>query len=114
TNIGEEHVGRCQEPAEHAPSRGRLEVERDRALPPVGGVKTRIASTREPAYARTGQAPVGVAGLGMLDLDDIRTPLAQHAAGDRDEHMRGDLDDTHPGEWSNRSVLAVGSGPGSR
>ena len=44
------------------------------------------------------QTTVRVAGLGVLDLDDVGTPLVEDGAGHGDEHVRGDLHDADAGE----------------
>jgi hypothetical protein len=47
------------------------DVEADRPLAPVGRLEERIDPAVDRVQPRRGQSPVGIAGDGVLDLDDI-------------------------------------------
>ena len=48
--------------------------------------------------ARRHQTALRVAGLRVLDLDDVGAPLREDRARDRHERPRRDLDDPDPGQ----------------
>ncbi len=69
------------------------DVEAHRPLPAVGRLEERVETPVHVVQARGHQAPVRVAGLGVLDLDHIGAPLREHRSRHGDEHVGGHLDD---------------------
>ena len=94
--VGEEHVGLAHElvAAPRAPP-GMLEREADAALAPVGVLHERLERARGRAAGADVQAALGVAGDGVLDLDDVGAPVGEHRAGRGREGELRHLDDLH-------------------
>ena len=93
---------RCSEPRQQRAPVGVLEVEAHRPLAPVGGLEERVDAAVHVVQPGGDEAPVRVAGLGMLDLDDVGAPLREHRARHRHEHVRRDLEHADVRERSGR------------
>ena len=91
--VGEEHVGRFAELEQQLPTFGRPHVDAHAALAPVRElhhVRDTAGTGRDQAHG--GQTTLGVAALGVLDLDDVGTPLGEDRSGDRHIRPRGHFD----------------------
>jgi hypothetical protein len=90
----EKDVRALGQPVEQLAAGVTAYVEPDAPLAPVGllhDVVDRVGAARDEAHRD--QAALGVAGLGVLDLDHVRSPVGQDGPGGRDEGPGGDLED---------------------
>src|SRR5262249_35065664 len=103
--VGEEDVGGLDEPDQHVAPLRVADVDADAALPAVRLLHHEVDAAGVGEEAGGHQAPLRVAGDGMLDFDDVGAPVGQHRPGRRHEPPLRDLDDAHPRE----DLLHVGS-----
>ena len=91
--VGEEHVARLGQPVDELEARVGFDVDPDALLAPVGVLEQDVHVAQHRHDAARGQAPHGVTTLGVLDLDDLGTPVGQDGGGGRHEGVLGDLKD---------------------
>jgi hypothetical protein len=103
--VRDEHVGRPHEACQDPATVGVLEIDAHRPLPAVRRLHVRVHAVLQRVEAARHQAPVGIAGVGVLDLDDVGTPLGEDGARHRSEDVRGDLDDPHAGERPGHRIV---------
>ena len=104
--IGEEHVRRSAQPQQQIPALIGAQVETDAALASVGQLHHVGHAPRTGRHQpRGGQAPLRIAGFGVLDLDDVGAPLGQNRAGHRDVRPRGHLHHPDAVHDSHRPLL---------
>ena len=72
------------------------EVQPDALLPTVGVLEQDGHATAEPDRANLRQTAHGVAALGVLDLDHVRTPVREDGRGGGDERVLRHLEDADP------------------
>ena len=95
-DVGQEDVGRFEEPVERLDALGCLEVEGDRPLAAVGECHREVDAALGPRPDPLGdQAAVRVA-LDALDVDDVGAPVGQQGSRHRHEHPLRQLDDPDP------------------
>ncbi len=94
TEVGQEDVGFGGQLQQQVVALLGLEVEGHAALAPVGQLDHVVDPTRA-GRDQTGvdQSPLGIADLGVLDLQDVGPPLGQHGPGDGDVGPGRHLDD---------------------
>ena len=76
------------------PSLG-ADVDADALLAPVGVLEQHVHVAHGGHDPARGQATHGVATLGVLDLDDLGTPVGQDGRGGRHEGVLGNLEDAN-------------------
>jgi hypothetical protein len=64
-----------------------LQVQSDRSLSPVGSLEVHVDTRVEAVQTSRDQAAIGIARLGMFDLDHLGPPVGQHGTGDGNEHV---------------------------
>ena len=92
--IGDEHVGPGDEPLEHGPALGVLQVQADVALVAVHLLDEEVEVAglhHDPLLHHRAQ---GIA-LGPLDLHHVRAPVGEHGRPRRHEALLGDLEHPH-------------------
>ncbi len=102
---------RARRQAEHRlAAAGGAQVDRDRALPRVGGEEEDALAVGE----RRAPEPRLVAALGPLDLDDVRSERGEDLGAERAGERRGDVEDADsPEREEARTAVAPGAGAGS-
>jgi hypothetical protein len=109
-DVGHEDIGGRHQGGEHIPPGRVFEVDGHRPLASVGRLEERVHASVDVVQAVRRQAPIRIAGGRLLDLDDLRAPLAKHRPGQRHEDVRGHLDHPHASQRrAARRLLAAGS-----
>jgi hypothetical protein len=90
--VGDEDVGRLDQPREHALPGVRGDVERDAALVPVEDLGEVVDAVPAGHHAGRDDLPVGVA-VKPLDLDHVGAVLGEDRRGRRHEPVLGHVDD---------------------
>src|SRR5262249_54567596 len=78
---GEEHVRAPRELKDDLTAFGHRDVDADGTFVAVERLPHGSETVGAGRHTRRGQAPDRVASVRVLDLDDLRAPLAQHCAG---------------------------------
>ena len=89
----DEHVGHVEQLVEQLLSLVLAEVEGDAAL-----VAADALPHQADAVLGRPPGPQGVAGAGLLDLDDLGPELAEHGGHHRAGHQGGGVDHPEPGQ----------------
>src|SRR5438477_509661 len=101
-------VARRKSAAPIAPATLRLlHVETDRSLAAVRRMEAGVYPSPGATDSGGDQTTVRIAGLRVLDLDDVGTPLVEDRAGHGNEDVRGDLHDADAGERSGHGHLRL-------
>ena len=111
-HVGQEDVGRLEQPVEDGEPLFVPDVEREGALPSVGQGQRKVDATALRADPLGGQAPVRIALRG-LDVHNLRAPVGQEGPRDRNEDPLGQLDDSNSLEGL-LGHLGAAHGPGGR
>ena len=91
----EEHVGAANQIVEHLATRVGADVDADAALAAVRVLEVHVDVGVGHERAGAHQAALRIAGHGVFDLDHVRAPVGQHAAGRGDEAPHRYFDDAH-------------------
>jgi hypothetical protein len=95
THIGQEYVATLNQPIEKIAPFRLFEVDGDRLLASIGELKARVDSVVGRMQAGCDKASVRIAGLRVLDFDDLGTPFMEYRASYGHEDMGRDLKDSH-------------------
>jgi len=98
--VGQEHVRGLDQLQQDGSPLVSLEIDGHAALVAVDHLHGVVDRRR--AGAGKDETAIAVATLGMLDLDDLGTPVRQQCARHRDEDPLRELDDTDTAEDVNR------------
>ena len=98
--VGEKHIGGFHQAVEQLEAFWMANVDRHAPLAAVGLLHQVVHVARPGDETGADETALRVASLGVLDLQDIGTPIGQHAAGRRHERPGCELD--HAYAFENR------------
>ena len=98
--VFDEDVGLLGEPAQELHAPARVEVECHAALAAVDAEEVRAVALDEWAIA-----PRRIASVGVLDLDDLRTEVAERHGAERAGEDAGEVEDGDPVQGSGHGVF---------
>ncbi len=105
--VGDQNVGRGQEPVGHHAAAGQPKVEDDASPGAVVHLEARVDPRR---VARLDQAAApGRVAARWLDLDHVRAPVGQHCGARRAGREAADLDDPDAEQRSSVPLAAIGA-----
>ena len=93
--VGQEDVARRGQAVDQVEALRRADVDADALLAPVGVLEQHVDGAHGGHDTAGGQSTHGVAPLGVLDLDDLGTPVGQDGGRGRHEGVLGDLEDAN-------------------
>jgi hypothetical protein len=104
--VCQEYIAGSDQLMQHLQRFGLLEREADAALTAVGVLHQRREGAAADRHVhQCAEAALSVAGLGVLHLDHVRTPVREDCARGRDEGELSDLQDPHALHRSDHSRL---------
>src|SRR5690606_7697527 len=92
TKIGDQHVGRTEQPSHRLLPSGRCQVEGERSLAPIQSHEIGAHAAAEDIIEVTG----AVASIGVLDLDYVGAEISQKTRGPRPGDKMREIDNSNP------------------